>query len=92
MALERSASTVANIDGVDGSHFPPAEIAERASDTISDPLALTIRAANLPATDRRAGKLFTVTTSFAPRFRRSAAAAEKAEQSLTVLLRNGRRD
>jgi hypothetical protein len=73
-------------------NFPPAEIAARTSDTLSDPLGLRVRAAHLPATDRRAGKLFTVTTSFAPRFRRSAAPGERAEQSLTILLRNGRRD
>jgi len=71
-------------------NFPPQELADGGA-TIDAPVTLTVLAPILPATDPRQGKLFHVMTSFTPRFHRGSVDIS-AEQRLTVLLRNARRD
>ncbi len=72
-------------------NFPPQEIAEPA-EANGKPLTLVVEAPNLPVADSRHGKIFRVKSSFSPRFRRDAPPEADAQQYLTVVLRNGRRD
>lgn len=72
-------------------NFRPEEIAERIS-TGGDLITLIVQAAELPPNDARHGRVFRVTSAFQPRFRHSREPGVGAEQHLTVVLRNARRD
>lgn len=77
--------------GATAPHFAPEEIAERIV-TRGDPVTLQVEVPNFPVSDARYGKVFKIKSAFTPQFRRVGAIALPAEQALTVLLRNGRRD
>lgn len=72
-------------------NFAPEELASWTTEG-GGPVTLTIQAPDLPPADVRYGKLFLVKTSFEPQFQRCGIGTPPAEQRLTVLLRNGRRD
>ena len=72
-------------------NFAPQEIAEPAARD-GEPITVVVEAPSLPDADPRYGKVFRVKSTFAPRFRRSASSQPDAQQYLTVVLRNPRRD